>query len=285
MTQQPDPETIRRQQKEEWNRVAPGWEKHDGRLRAATEPVTQRLLELADVRPGKRVLDVASGTGEPGLPAAHAVGPEGSVLLTDLAEEMLEAARRKAREQGLANVEFRLAGGEDLDLPENSFDAALCRWGLMFMPEPGRCLAGVHRALRPGGRFAVAVWGPPELNPFVAIPMGVLRKYVDVPPPQPGAPGIFAFADRGRLESVYAQAGFRDVHVEELEIAMAAFDSGYEFVDYILDIAGPAATLFARVPPGQQEQARREIASAAGGGDPDGPVALAGRPVLAAGAK
>src|SRR3990170_5112484 len=138
--QQPDPEAIKERQRQEWGLAAAGWRKHDARLIENAAPVTRRLLALAGLSPGMRVLDIASGTGEPALPAAEVVGPGGRVVLTDQSEEMLAVAREKAEARGLRNVEFRVADGEELEAGDGEFDAVLCRWGIMFMPEPVRCL-------------------------------------------------------------------------------------------------------------------------------------------------
>ena len=285
MTQKIDPATIKQQQQEQWSRSAAGWRKHDERLRQTTAPVTRRLLELAAIGPGMRVLDIASGTGEPALPVAAVVGPQGFVLLTDFSQEMLDVARDKAQAQGLGNVDFRRVDGEEVDAEPQSFDAVLCRWGLMFMPEPVRCLQAAHRALKPGGRMAVAVWGPPQLNPFFTIPVGVLRNYVDIPPPDPDAPGVFAFADRNKLASVLTQAGFRDVQVEDLELTMADFGSGREYAEYLTEVAGPVGTMLRQVPEDQRQKALEGIAAAAAGGDPAGSVSLSGYALLASGTK
>ena len=286
MTQQLDPQAIKREQREQWGRAAAGWRKHDERFRQVTAPVSQRLLEAAGIAPGHRVLDIACGTGEPALPAAKIVGPAGSVLATDMAPEMLEVAREKALARGLANVEFRLVDGEELDVEPESFDAATCRWGIMFMPEPLRCLGQVYRALKPGGRVAFSVWGPPERNPFISLPAAVVVKYLETPPPNPTLPGgVFSFAAPGKLESTFAGVGFRDVKVDGLELPMAVFDSGQEYWQFQREIAGPLATLFGRLPADAQETAAREIAAAAAGGDPNGAVRLNGYTMFASAVK
>ncbi len=186
MTQQIDSQAIKDQQKQHWGSAAAGWRKNHETLRQTTAPVTEKMLSLAAVAPGQRVLDIACGSGEPAIPAAKIVGTAGSVLATDISPEMIEVAREKAKEQGITNIEFRLVDGEELDVEPNSFDAVTCRWGIMFMPEPVRCLKQAHRALKPGGRICAAVWGPMERNPFFTVPMGVLRQHVNVPAPAPG---------------------------------------------------------------------------------------------------
>ena len=286
MTQQQDPQAIKREQLEQWGRAAASWRKHDERLRQVTAPVTQRLLEVAGIAPGHRVLDVASGTGEPALPAAEVVGPGGRVVLTDQAEQMLAVAREMAEARGLTNVEFRLADGEELEAEPESFDAATCRWGIMFMPEPLRCLGHIYGALKAGGRVAFSAWGPPERNPFISLPAMVLGKYLETPPPNPTLPGgVFSFAAAGKLESAFTEAGFRDVKVDGLELPMAVFDNGQEYWQFQREIAGPLATMFSRLPAASQEAAEQEIIQAASLGHPEGKVSLSGFTLVASAVK
>ncbi len=279
-----DAHAVKEQQRQDWARAAPGWRKNHDRLTQITAPVSRRLLELAGVARGHRVLDIACGTGEPALPAARVVGASGFVLATDMAPEMLAVGREKAQAQGIANIEFRLVDGEELDLEPGSFDAATCRWGIMFMPEPVRCLRQAHRALKPGGRIALSVWGPPERNPFIALPMVILRKHFQGPLPDPSAPGgAFSFADRERLAATLGEAGFRDVQVEDLELSMAVFDSGQEFWQYTREMAAPIAALVAQLPAETQRTVGEEVAHAAEG--PEGKVSLRGYPLLASARK
>ena len=277
---------IKQEQKQQWGRAAAGWSKHDERFRRMTAPVSQRLLEAAGIALGHRVLDIACGTGEPAFPAADLVGPAGQVLATDQAPEMLEVAREKAAERGLTNVEFRLADGEELDVEAESFDAATCRWGIMFMPEPLRCLGQVYRALKPGGRVAFAAWGPPGRNPFISVPAMVIGKYLETRPPDPTLPGgVFSFAAPGKLEATFAEAGFRDVQAEGLELPMAVFGSGQEYWQFQREIAGPLATMFSRLSPAAQHAAEQEIIQAATMGHPEGRVSLSGYTLIASAVK
>ena len=282
---QVDPQAVKEQQRKDWGQSAEGWKKNDERLRTVTAPVTQRLLGLAAIAPGSRVLDIACGTGQPAIPEAELVGSAGFVLATDMTPEMLDVARQNARERNLSNIEFRLSDGEMIDVPPGSFDAVTCRWGLMFMPEPVLCLSAAYRALKPGGRIAVAVWGPPERNPFFVLPMAILRKYVDVPVPDPNAPGVFALADRAKLQFIVEQAGFHDVMLEEMELPMAEYDSGTEYWQFTREMIGPMKSVLEKLSPKQQEAAGKEIAAAAAGGDASKPVSLKGNPILATGVK
>jgi len=286
MTQQIDASAVKRQQKKDWGEAAAGWQKYDENIMGVSAPVTQMLLELVQIGPGKRVLDIACGTGEPALPAAKMVGPAGFVLATDMAPEMLEVAREKARTQGVSNVEFRLVDGEEIEVEPSSFDAVTCRWGMMFMPEPLRFLHQAYGALKPDGRIAVSVWGPPERNPFITLPMITVRKHVEVPAQDPMAPGgIFSFADRAKLEFVFQQAGFQDIHLDDMEQPISVFDSGYEYWQFCTAIMGPLRALLETLPQHVREMIGEEVATAAGGGDPNGKVSLSGNPLLASARK
>lgn len=280
-----DPIVAKQIQYEQWNQSATGWKKHDERLRETSQIVTEQMLKLAAVWPGQAVLDIASGTGEPGLPAARLVGPMGRVVLTDMSEAMIEVAEEKARAQGLTNVEFKVVDGEVLEVGENNFDVALCRWGIMFMPDPVKCMAQAYRALKPGGRLSVAVWGTPERNPFFTIPLRTLAQHVEVPAPPPGAPGLFSLADPERLRSVLEKAGSRDVTVTDLEFPMGIAADGHDYWNYIRELAAPIAALFAKVPAEKQEHVSRQIAAAAEAGQKDGGVRLSGYALFATGVK
>jgi SAM-dependent methyltransferase len=256
-----DAKSFKETQHETWTAAAAGWRRNDAKLRAFMAPVAARMVR--DLKPGQRVLDVASGTGEPALEAAARVGPNGSVLGTDFVPQMLELARETATGRGLRNVEFRVSDGEMLDLPEGAFDAATMRFGLMFMPDPLACLTRVHRALKPGGALIVACWAGPEENPWASILMDVLRRHVEIPEPPPGAPGLFAFADPNRLRSTATAAGFRDATIDKVSFTMVDFPSGKDFVTYQLDLAGPIAHLFEKVPESRRQAVLGEMANEA----------------------
>jgi enediyne biosynthesis protein CalE5 len=277
-----DISAIKQQQKDQWGRAAAGWKKQDQRLKDVTAPVTKKLLELAGVASGGRVLDVACGTGEPAIPAAKMVGASGFVLATDMAPEMIEVARDKAAAEGVSNIEFRVVDGEEIDIPLESFDAVTCRWGLMFMPEPLTFLHRARQALRPDGRIAASVWGPPARNPFISLPMGILRRHYQGPPlADPSAPGgIFSFADERKIQFVFEQATFQNIRIDPLELPMAVFDSGKEYLQYMMDIAGPLAALLNQLSPDARKTAEDEIMKAAPQGNPDGRVSLNGYTLL-----
>lgn len=226
-----------------WRSVSDGWRKNDAQLRDNAEPVSQRMLDGARITAGHRVLDIASGTGEPAIPAAHRVGETGHVTGVDLVDEMLAVAREKAVAQNLRNIDFQTVDGSGMPFDAASFDAVICRWGLMFMPEPQDILQQIHHVLKDEGRLAVACWAEPERNPFFTHAMSILVNHMEVPKPPPGAPGIFAFADRQRLEDTLRDSGFRDIEIEDHSFNMIQANSGEEYWQILEELAGPIAQL------------------------------------------
>jgi ubiquinone/menaquinone biosynthesis C-methylase UbiE len=255
-----DMAVAKEKQRESWTRVAPGWGKYDPLMRAWAAPVTERMIALAAIREGSRVLDIACGAGEPALTVAEQVGPNGSVLATDFVEDMVGFARSKAQARALTNIEFRCVDGEVIDAPPGSFDAVTMRWGLMFMPDPVACMRCVNTALRPGGKAVVCCWTEAANNPFVTVPLGVLKRHMEIPEPPVGAPGIFALANPDRLRHLFAEAGFRDVAIEQMTLTMADFATGAEYDVFIRELAGPVASLFVQLPADTQALVKQEIA-------------------------
>jgi SAM-dependent methyltransferase len=200
--------------------VAEAWRQMRAQDAGVFAAATERMLDLAGVGAGDRVLDVAAGTGEQTLAAARRVGPTGSVLATDISASMLAVAADVLRQEGWSNVETLVADAQRLDLPPDSFDAAISRFGVMLIPAHQEALSAIRRALKPGGRLAAKVWSTAERNPFFALPLGILQARGLLPPPEPGQPGSgpFALGTLDALAHVFRQAGFRDVAIEPVEI-------------------------------------------------------------------
>jgi ubiquinone/menaquinone biosynthesis C-methylase UbiE len=197
-----DPAVYKASVRTEWREAAAGWRAWFEVLEAedAGRAVSQALVRLAGIGPGDAVLDVAAGYGEPGLTAARAVGPGGQVVCTDISAAMLAFGRERAAAEGLDNLRFLESDAEELVFEEGSFDAVLSRQGLQYLPGIAGVLARLRSFLRPRGRLAAAVWGPP-----------VIRAELQLPPPPAGIPGPFALGDAGRLGELVAAAGFADV--------------------------------------------------------------------------
>ena len=195
-------------QRQQWNSAATGWRRWSELIDGAASGISERLVELAGVEPGSRVLDVAAGYGEPSLTAARTAGPEGAVLATDISAEMIAFGRERAAAAGLENIEFVQSDAASLDFPEASFDAALSRFGIIFEPDAEAAAARIRSFLEPGGRMAISSWGSPDRVPFLAIPMRTAMQRLKVPPPPPGTPGPLSRPTPQALGGLLEAAGF-----------------------------------------------------------------------------
>jgi len=248
-------------QRQDWNRVAGGWEKWDRFFDEQMTYLNHRLVADARLRSGLRVLDLGSGTGYPALLGAQTVGPSGSVIGMDLAEQMLDAARRKATRLGLTNVTFRTGDVTTLPFDANSFDAITSRFCLMFLPEIHKAAAEIVRVLRPGSWVAAAVWSMPDKNPSIGLSMEAIKKVVEVPPPDPTAPGIFRLANPGDLVGMLQQAGLIDV-IEQEFLAEWSYASAEEYYTSLTEIAAPIQNLMAKLSATQTQEVKRLITQA-----------------------
>jgi SAM-dependent methyltransferase len=206
-----DPVKYKETTREQWQSAAQAWNDWGPLLRAWLGPATEIMLDMAAIEPGHRVLDVAAGAGDQTLQTATRVGPSGRVLATDISPNILAFAEASARNAGLGNVETRVLDGEELDVPEGAFDAVISRVGLIYFPDQQKALAGMKRALKPGGRVAAIVYSTAENNKFFSIPVSIIRRRANLPPPLPGQPGPFSLGGPGVLEESFRKAGFRDV--------------------------------------------------------------------------
>ncbi len=256
----PDPDYkagVRR----EWTMAAPGWERWFETTEApgAGRAVTAVLLEQANLRPGDTVLDVGAGYGEPGLSAAAAVGPSGSVTCLDISGDMLGFAERRARHAGLTNVTFVEADIESHQLPDDAFDAVLSRAALMYVSDPLATLRRLRAALRPNGRLAIAVWATPDRVAF-SRPVGVMIEMGVIDPPPPG-PGPFALGEDGVLAGLVTAAGFTDVRVDTA-VAVYETPSREACTQWFRDVAPPITELVADQPADVQAQIWERVTEA-----------------------
>jgi ubiquinone/menaquinone biosynthesis C-methylase UbiE len=247
----------------EWDRVAAGWAKWWRTIENGAQSVSERMLELADVQPGHRVLDIATGIGEPALRAASRVGPAGRVVATDLSARMLDLARARATSLGLTNVEFMEVDAERLDFPDRSFDVVLCRWGITSLPNPSNTLAAIRRMLTPNGSFATAVWeAGPRGRPLASLASAVAREMFDSPSPPQEATAMPGSA-RKSLEQEMIHAGFRHVRVEEMTMALD-FPTAGDSIQYLMDVSPELAPLLSARSSGEQAAYRRSVADKLG---------------------
>jgi len=255
------PAAVIEAQREDWNRVAAGWDKWDQFFNRTMAFINHRLVADARIRPGLHVLDLGSGTGYPALLVGEVVGAEGTVVGIDLAESMLAVATRKATTLGLPQVSFRTGDVTSLPFESGSMDSIVSRFCLMFLPEIPKAVAEIARVLKPGGYIAAAVWSLPEKNPFIRIPMDVIKTIMPLPPPDPEAPGIFRLARPGDLSGMFERAGLVSLDDEEFT-AEVTYATAEEFFRGLMDIAAPIQNLFAKLTPPQQREAEQGIIKA-----------------------
>ena len=274
---------FRAGQRRDWGTAAKGWHDWQELIYSATAPVSERLVEMAGIRPGDRVLDVAAGAGEPALTAARAAGPDGQVVATDISPEMLGYGRDRAAAAGIDTIEFVESDASSLDFPPESFDAALSRWGIIFEPHAEAAAARIRGFLKPGARIAISSWGPPDRAPMLGLPMRTVLTHLDLSPPPPGTPGPLSRPTPEAISSLLDGGGFADVEVDQLELVFE-WDSPEEFARFTREIVPPITALMANQPPEVQEGTWAAVVEAAKPyADTDGRLRLTNLVLLAAG--
>jgi ubiquinone/menaquinone biosynthesis C-methylase UbiE len=253
-----DATEFRRRSRAVWEAMAPGWDSRHAYFEEIARPVTDLMLKRLAPEPGQTILDLAAGTGVTGFAAAGVVGGEGRVIVSDFAEPMVEAAKRHAATVGLTNVECRVLDAEQLDLADDAVDGVICRWGYMLMADPAAALRETRRVLRPGGRLAFAVFTGPDENPWGALPAAVLVERGHMPPPEAGAPGLFALADRSRLSQLLAQAGFSEPRFEEVAFTWRFADQD-AFWTFLSEAAGAITIVLDRLDDHERLRVGQEI--------------------------
>ncbi len=257
-----DPVQYKTTTRQQWEDAAEAWHRWGPTLELWLGEATERMLDAADVTTGSRVLDVAAGAGGQSLAAARRTGRSGSVVATDISPTILTYAAKSAAEAGLTNIETLEADGEALDaLPAASFDAVISRVGLIYFPDRQRALAGMHRALRDGGRIAAIVYSTPERNEFFSVPVSIIRDKAQLPPPQPGQPGPFSLGAPGVLQAALTTAGFSDVTVDAVP-APLRLSSAAECVRFERDSFGALHQMLAGVTPQEREAVWDQIEAA-----------------------
>jgi SAM-dependent methyltransferase len=277
-----DAAEFREGQRKQWNTAATGWRKWSEFIDAGASHVSERIVELAGVKPGDRVIDIAAGYGEPSLSAAKAVGPDGSVVATDISAEMLSYGRERAEAAGVENIEFVESAAMSLDYPAASFDAAISRWGIIFDPDGEGAAARVRSFLKPGARMAIASWGTPDRVPFIAIPMRTAMEKLESPPPPPGTPGPLSRPTPEAIGGLLEGGGFSDVSVEEIDVTFE-WQSAEEFTTFVREIAPPVSALIAPHPQEVQDETWDAIAEAVRGEAGGEPIRFSNLVLLAAG--
>ena len=250
-----DSKQYKEEERQSWDSVANNWQKWWKTIEIGAEKVSRRLMELAEITPGSRVLDIATGIAEPSSTAANLVGKSGHLLATDISPHMLSFAKQRAISLGLQDViEFKEGDAETIDLTPSTFDAALCRWGLMFLPDLNAGLSNIYRSLVNGGRFAAAVWALPAQDTLIATTMNIVMKETNSKPPPPGTPGPFSLSDENSLKNSFLVSGFKDPAIERMNVSFD-FDSPDKFTAFTSETAGPLQKILSN----QTYERRKEI--------------------------
>jgi ubiquinone/menaquinone biosynthesis C-methylase UbiE len=274
---------FKAQQREQWGNVAQGWRNQWVAFERGAQPLSDRLMELAHVAPGQRVLDVATGIGEPAMTAARRVGPSGSVVAIDQAPQMLAVARERMQETRIGNVEFVEGDAEAVPLLIDAFDAVVSRWGIMFFYNPVGALARFRSSLVPGGWFAAAIWGEPSRVPIISLPFSVQRRRMGQPPPPLSGPNPFALSDPTKLEQALREAGLAKVQSEPFTVTFE-FASVDELLGHLGAVSAPIRMLMATASQEDQAEFWKQLADAAASfTDADGMIRLSNACLVVAG--
>jgi ubiquinone/menaquinone biosynthesis C-methylase UbiE len=238
---------LRGKLRETWAEVADSWAEYAELVDQRSARLTETMLELTALAPGDRVLELACGAGGAGLSAAERVAPNGEAVLSDIAAAMTEAAAARASARGLTNVSTRVLDLEQIDEPDSSYDVVLCREGLMLVPDPGRAAREIRRVLRPGGRVALAVWGPAEGNPWLSVMFDAVSAQLGCPVPPTGIPGPFSLQDADQLSALLTEAGLSNVEITEADVPLRA-RSFEEWWTARCALAGPLTKILGSLP-------------------------------------
>jgi ubiquinone/menaquinone biosynthesis C-methylase UbiE len=252
-------EQIRDQQKETWNKFSPGWKKWDELTMDFLKPMGDEIIRLLNLKNDDIVLDVAAGTGEPGLTiASHLNG--GKVISTDLAEGMLEVAQENAKKRGIKNFETIVSDVSELPFADNTFDAISCRFGFMFFPNMELAIKEMTRVLKPGGKIATAVWNIPEKNFWVTATMGIIGKNIQIPPPPPGAPGMFRCSKPGFMSNLFSQAGLKNISENEVTGKLNSKTTDV-YWNMMNDVAAPVVAALGKADDVMKQKIKEEVYS------------------------
>ncbi len=248
---------IREQQKEIWNRFSPGWKKWDDLTMNFLKPLGVEIIRLIKPKDVDVVLDVASGTGEPGLTIATKL-KGGIVVVTDLSEGMLDVARENAASRGIKNLEFAACDVSELPFPDNSFDSISCRLGFMFFPDMSLAAKEMVRVLKPGGKIAVAVWNVPEQNFWATAVLNIIKNNIILPQPMPGAPGLFRCAASGMIADLFKQAGLKNISETETSGKLKT-GSAEVYWSFMSEVVAPVVAALSKADDATKAKVRSDV--------------------------
>ncbi|MCE3074684.1 class I SAM-dependent methyltransferase [Chryseobacterium gwangjuense] len=265
-------EQIRNLQKKTWNQSSPGWKKWDTLAMDFLKPVGEEIIRKLTPQGNDYVLDIAAGTGEPGLTIA-AMLDNGKVIMTDLAEGMLEVARENAAQRGIQNIETVVCDVSELPFQDNTFDVISCRMGFMFFPDMLMAASEMIRVLKPGGRIAASVWNGPDKNLWFTTAMSSVNRNMTLPPPLPGAPGMFRCAEENLMVDLFSKAGFKNISQKNIEgkLNCGTADVYWSFAS---EVIGPVVNSLSTADDTVKQKIKDEIYTTINDTYPDGNVAI-----------
>jgi len=250
-------EQIRDQQKESWNRFSPGWKKWDKLFMDFLKPMGDEIIRIINPRNKNIVLDVAAGTGEPGLTIASMLN-KGKVIITDLAEDMLGIASENAIQRGIKNIKTRTCDVSDLPFADNAFDGISCRFGFMFFPDMQLAAKEMVRVLKPGGKIAVSVWNMPGKNFWITAITEAINRNMALPASAPGEPGMFRCSPDGFMTGLFMQAGLKNISQKEVTAKLECRTADV-YWNLMMDIGTPVVAALGRTNEATREKIKREV--------------------------
>jgi SAM-dependent methyltransferase len=253
-----DPVKYKNTTHDQWQAAAEAWYRWSPTLNQWLGKATDRMLEMAGIREGHRVLDIAAGAGEQSITTAKKVGPNGHVLATDISANILEYAKQMAEQEGLSNIETKVMDGENLQLEDGTYDAVISRVGLIYFPDQQKALKEMLRVLKPGGKVAAIVYSTPEKNKFFSVPVSIIRNRAKLPPPLPGQPGPFSLGAPGVIENAFTQAGFKNVKSELVDSPLE-LSSAKECVRFEKESFGALHQMMSSLSDSEKESTWQEI--------------------------
>ncbi|MEN2416005.1 class I SAM-dependent methyltransferase [Flavobacterium mesophilum] len=269
---EPHLEQIREQQKQSWNKFSGGWKKWDELVMDFLKPMGDEIIRSINPKSTDYILDIASGTGEPGLTIAEKLS-KGQIILTDLADDMLKIARENAALRGIKNIETMTCDVSELPFLNNTFDAISCRFGFMFFPDMELAAKEMVRVLKPGGRIATAVWNGPEKNFWITATTGTINRNLELSPPPAGSPGIFRCAEDGFLAAIFAKAGLKNIKQTEIvgKLNCKTTDAYWEMQT---EVAAPIVAALSSTSDEMREKIKKETYAIVNEKFPDGNVVI-----------
>jgi ubiquinone/menaquinone biosynthesis C-methylase UbiE len=249
-------EQIREQQKETWNKFSNGWRKWDEFTMEFLKPMGDEIIANLGLTENDTVLDVAAGTGEPGLTIAGIV-KKGKVYITDLAEGMLDVANENAERKGIKNYETIACDVTEMPFKDETFDAISCRFGFMFFPDMLMAVKEMYRVLKPGGKICATVWGVAEKNFWITASMSALNKNMQLPVSPPGAPGMFRCAKAGQLSGIFKDAGLKNVSEKEIN-GKVNFGSVENYWNFMTDVVAPVVAAMSKADDDTKAKIKKE---------------------------